>query len=105
MRIGAMVDSPMRDRQLMDRVTGSAEAVAKKIANRFPGLGQAAWDRWLVSVPSPWRDVLVKLEEPRVSLYANSLGTTHPVSEKRIAKALARCRPPRGGGEAPGRTF
>ncbi|MCT2183878.1 ATP-dependent RNA helicase HrpA [Brevibacterium casei] len=88
-RIGAMVDSPMRDRQLMDRVTGSAEAVAKKIANRFPGLGQAAWDRWLVSVPSPWRDVLVKLEELRVSLYANSLGTTHPVSEKRIAKALA----------------
>ena len=29
------------------------------------------------------------LEELRVSLYANSLGTAHPVSEKRIAKALA----------------
>ncbi|RAD10377.1 ATP-dependent RNA helicase HrpA, partial [Burkholderia multivorans] len=43
-RIGAMVDSPMRDRQLMDRVTGSAEAVSTKIANRFPGLGQAAGD-------------------------------------------------------------
>lgn len=88
-RIGAMVDSPMRDRQLMDRVTGSAEAVAKKIGNRFPGLGQATWDRWLISVPSTWRDVLVQLEELRVSLYANALGTTHPVSEKRIAKALA----------------
>lgn len=88
-RIGAMVDSPMRDRQLMDRVTGSAEAVAKKIGTRFPGLGQEPWDRWLVSVPSTWRDVLVQLEELRVSLYANALGTTHPVSEKRIAKALA----------------
>ena len=88
-RIGAMQDSPMRDRQLMDRVTGSAEAVAKKLATRFPGLGSEPWNRWLVAVPSEWRAVLVQLEELRVSLYANGLGTPQPVSEKRIAKALA----------------
>jgi ATP-dependent helicase HrpA len=29
------------------------------------------------------------IEELRVSLFANGLGTAHPVSEKRIRKAMA----------------
>ncbi|MDN6123570.1 MAG: DUF3418 domain-containing protein, partial [Brevibacterium sp.] len=57
--------------------------------SRFPELAKADWSRIVASAPSDWRDVLVMLEELRVSLYANSLGTAHPVSEKRVAKALA----------------
>ena len=88
-RIDGMQNSPMRDKQLMDRISGSSDAVLKKVGNRFPELAKANWSRIVVSVPSEWRDVIIMLEELRVSLYANSLGTAHPVSEKRIAKALA----------------
>ncbi|MDN5552082.1 MAG: DUF3418 domain-containing protein, partial [Brevibacterium sp.] len=88
-RIDGMQNSPMRDKQLMDRVSGSTDSVMKKVGNRFPELSKADWSRIVVSVPSEWRDVIVMLEELRVSLYANSLGTAHPVAEKRIAKALA----------------
>ncbi|MDN6132876.1 MAG: ATP-dependent RNA helicase HrpA [Brevibacterium sp.] len=88
-RIEGMQNSPMRDKQLMDRISGSNEAVMKKVGSRFPELAKADWSRIVASAPSDWRDVLVMLEELRVSLYANSLGTAHPVSEKRVAKALA----------------
>ncbi|GAA1873916.1 ATP-dependent RNA helicase HrpA [Brevibacterium marinum] len=88
-RIDGMQKSPTRDKQLMDRVTGSSDAVMKKVGGRFPESAKADWSQVLVSVPSDWRDVIIMLEELRVSLYANSLGTAHPVSEKRIAKALA----------------
>lgn len=88
-RIDGMQNSPMRDKQLMDRVSGSADSVMKKVGNRFPELAKSDWSKIVVSVPSEWRDVIIMLEELRVSLYANSLGTAHPVSEKRIAKALA----------------
>ncbi|WP_258771843.1 ATP-dependent RNA helicase HrpA [Brevibacterium aurantiacum] len=88
-RIDGMQNSPMRDKQLMDRVSGSTDSVMKKVGNRFPELSKADWSKVVVSVPSEWRDVIIMLEELRVSLYANSLGTAHPVSEKRIAKALA----------------
>ncbi|WP_233430420.1 MULTISPECIES: ATP-dependent RNA helicase HrpA [Brevibacterium] len=88
-RIEGMQNSPMRDKQLMDRISGSADAVMKKVGNRFPELAKADWSQIVVSVPSQWRETIIMLEELRVSLYANSLGTAHPVSEKRIAKALA----------------
>lgn len=88
-RIGGMQDSPIRDKQLMDRVTGSQDVVDKKVANRFPELAKADWSQVLVALPNDWREVFIMVEELRVSLYANSLGTAHPVSEKRIAKALA----------------
>jgi ATP-dependent helicase HrpA len=88
-RIGGMQDSPIRDKQLMDRVTGVSDDVAKKIGNRFPRLAKADWSQLIVSLPGDWVDVVVMVEELRVSLFANSLGTAHPVSEKRIAKALA----------------
>ncbi|MGO3022720.1 MAG: ATP-dependent RNA helicase HrpA [Brevibacterium sp.] len=88
-RIGGMQDSPIRDKQLMDRVTGCSSDVVKKIGNRFPALAKAEWSQLIVSLPTEWVEVVVMLEELRVSLFANSLGTAHPVSEKRIAKALA----------------
>lgn len=88
-RIGGMQDSPIRDKQLMDRVTGCSSDVVKKIGNRFPTLAKAEWSQLIVSLPAGWVEVLVMLEELRVSLFANSLGTAHPVSEKRIAKSLA----------------
>ena len=73
----------------MDRVTTSSESVTKKIGNRFPALAKAEWSQLIVSLPEDWVEVVLMLEELRVSLFANSLGTAHPVSEKRIAKALA----------------
>ncbi|AZU00301.1 MAG: ATP-dependent RNA helicase HrpA [Brevibacterium linens] len=88
-RIGGMQDSPIRDKQLMDRVTGCSSDVVKKIGNRFPALAKAEWSQLIVSLPTEWVEVVVMAEELRVSLFANSLGTAHPVSEKRIAKALA----------------
>ncbi|UVI37298.1 ATP-dependent RNA helicase HrpA [Brevibacterium spongiae] len=88
-RIGGMQDSPIRDKQLMDRVTNCSDDVVKKIGNRFPSLAKAEWPQLLVSLPTAWVDMVLMIEELRVSLFANSLGTAHPVSEKRIAKALA----------------
>ncbi|SMY02794.1 protein of unknown function (DUF3418), partial [Brevibacterium sp. Mu109] len=60
-----------------------------KIGNRFPALAKGEWSQLIVSLPTEWVEVVVMAEELRVSLFANSLGTAHPVSEKRIAKALA----------------
>ena len=88
-RIGGMQDSPIRDKQLMDRVAGCGDDVVKKIGNRFPALARAEWSQLIASLPEAWLEVVTMLEELRVSLFANSLGTAHPVSEKRIAKALA----------------
>ena len=88
-RIGGMQDSPIRDKQLMDRVTGCGNDVLKKIGNRFPALAKTEWSQLIVSLPDAWVEVVLMVEELRVSLFANSLGTAHPVSEKRIAKALA----------------
>lgn len=88
-RIGGMQDSPIRDKQLMDRVTVSTDEVVKKIAKRFPKVARDDWSAVIVSLPHDWVEVVLMLEELRVSLFANSLGTAHPVSEKRISKALA----------------
>jgi ATP-dependent helicase HrpA len=69
----------LRDRQLMDQVTGLEEAVLHQLAalpeGRPPGerLRRA---RWMV-------------EEYRVSLRAQQLGTDGPVSDQRIRKLLA----------------
>ncbi len=72
-------DDVLRDRQLMDQVTGVQEAVLHQLAalpeGRPPGerLRRA---RWL-------------LEEYRVSLFAQQLGTDGPVSDQRIRTLLA----------------
>ncbi|QIG41594.1 ATP-dependent RNA helicase HrpA [Nocardioides anomalus] len=68
-----------RDRQLMDRITGLQDAYLHQLAalpdGRPPGerLRRARW----------------MLEELRVSLWAQQLGTAHPVSEERVRKALS----------------
>ncbi|MCW2853234.1 MAG: ATP-dependent helicase HrpA, partial [Nocardioides sp.] len=67
-----------QDRQLMDRVTELQEAYLHQVAalpeGRPPGarLREARW----------------MLEEYRVSLWAQQLGTPYPVSDKRLRKAL-----------------
>ncbi len=72
-------DDVLRDRQLMDQVTSIEEAVLHRLAalpeGRPPGerLRRA---RWMV-------------EEYRVSLWAQQLGTDGPVSDQRIRSLLA----------------
>ena len=54
----------------------------------------AAYDRMLSALPEERRgdddvnEILWKIEELRVSLFAQSLGTAIPVSEKRVLKAI-----------------
>jgi ATP-dependent RNA helicase HrpA len=68
-----------RDRALMDRVTDLQESYLHQVAalpsGRPPGerLRQARW----------------MLEELRVSLWAQQLGTAYPISEQRVRAALS----------------
>jgi ATP-dependent helicase HrpA len=68
-----------RDRQLMDQVADLQDAYLHQVAalpdGRPPGAGLRKV-RWM-------------LEEFRVSLWAQQLGTAYPVSDQRIRKALA----------------
>ncbi|WP_425836774.1 ATP-dependent RNA helicase HrpA [Microbacterium sp. PA5] len=78
-RVSGLADNPGRDRQRMTEYERVAAAFAEAggtiplPADAPPALVRA---RWL-------------LEEFRVSLYAQRLGTAEPVSPQRIAKALA----------------
>jgi ATP-dependent helicase HrpA len=67
-----------RDRQLMDQVASLQAAYLHKVdalpPGRLPGAGLVRV-RWM-------------LEELRVSLWDQTLGTAHPVSETRVRKAL-----------------
>jgi ATP-dependent helicase HrpA len=77
-RLDKLPAAPERDRQLQRQVEALEERYAKLA--RFDGSGEV---RWL-------------LEELRVSLFAQSLGTAEPVSEQRLRKALDRLVPARG---------
>jgi ATP-dependent helicase HrpA len=68
-----------RDRQLMDQVAGVQEAWLHAVAAVPPG------QPW----PAKLRTVRWMLEEYRVSLWAQELGTRGSVSDQRIRKALA----------------
>ena len=74
-RLDKLPAAPARDRQLRRQVTALEE--------RYAGL--ARFD--------PDGDVRWLLEELRVSLFAQSLGTAEPVSEQRVRKALDRLVP------------
>lgn len=69
-----------RDRQLMDQVSGLQEAWLHAVA-ALPD-GQPA--------PQHLRDARWLLEEYRVSLFAQQLGTREKVSDQRIRKVMAR---------------
>ena len=71
---------PERDRALMDRVTALQDGYLHRVA--------ALTDPRVV--PAGLVEVRWMLEELRVSLWAQQLGTGRPVSEQRVAKALAR---------------
>jgi len=76
-RLDKLAAAPARDRQLQRQV--------EAIEERYQGLARFDSDgavRWM-------------LEELRVSLFAQSLGTPEPVSEQRLRKALDRLVPSR----------
>ena len=68
-----------RDRQLMDQVLPLQEAYLHQVAALPDGRPPGA----------ALREVRWMLEEYRVSLFAQHLGTAHPVSDQRIRKAFA----------------
>jgi ATP-dependent helicase HrpA len=78
-RLGSGGAAVQRDRQLMDQITDLQDAYLHQLdalpEGRPPGahLRQVRW----------------MLEEYRVSLWAQQLGTPYPVSDQRIRKALA----------------
>ncbi|MCW2758225.1 MAG: ATP-dependent helicase HrpA, partial [Nocardioidaceae bacterium] len=77
-RVGRLAAETARDRQLMDQV----------------GDLQLAWQHRVDALPADrplgrsLRDVRWQLEELRVSLWAQRLGTSQPVSDTRIRRAL-----------------
>ena len=74
-RLDKLARDPHRDRALMARVALAEQALERLQARRAgPEVTQL---RWLV-------------EELRVSLFAQSLGTPRPVSEQRVMKEIAR---------------
>jgi len=68
-----------RDRQQLDRIADLQEAYLHQVAALPPGRPPSA----------ALREVRWLLEEYRVSLWAQQLGTPRPVSDQRIRKALA----------------
>ena len=78
-RLETLPDAPVRDRERMDRVAGVAAEYEAALAALPPGRS-----------PSPELvEVRWMIEELRVSLFAQTLGTPYPVSEKRILRVLA----------------
>ncbi|SEB58258.1 ATP-dependent helicase HrpA [Nocardioides exalbidus] len=70
----------VRDRQLMDQLSGLQEAWLHAVAALPDGQ----------PVPAHLRDARWLLEEYRVSLFAQALGTREKVSDQRIRKVMAR---------------
>jgi ATP-dependent helicase HrpA len=79
MRIEKAPAGVARDQQLQHQVDLVESAYADLLASLPPAAQRAA----------PVREVAWMIEELRVSLFAQSLGTAHPVSEKRVLKAIA----------------
>jgi ATP-dependent RNA helicase HrpA len=77
-RLDRLPDNPGRDRDLMLQVH-ALQADYERLSEGAPD-GAAG---------GPLQDIRWMLEELRVSFFAQQLGTAHPVSEKRIRKAMA----------------
>ena len=78
-RLDAAELTPARDLELLDRVLPAYDAYLDVV----DALPEGA------PVPAALLDVRWMVEELRVSVFAQQLGTAHPVSEKRIRAALA----------------
>ncbi len=72
-----------RDLERMDQVHGVLDAWLDAVDALPPG----------VAIPPELVAVRWMVEELRVSLFAQTLGTAHPVSEKRVRAALAAAIP------------
>jgi ATP-dependent helicase HrpA len=75
-RLEKLPENPPRDAELMHRVHAVEQSYRELPAS--PG---TAAIRWMI-------------EELRVSFFAQSLGTAHPVSEQRILRAMDESRTP-----------
>jgi ATP-dependent helicase HrpA len=73
-----LTGSVARDRSLMDRVVPLQEAYLNRVRSLPDGHPE----------PAGLRRVRWLLEEYRVSLWAQQLGTAEPVSDTRVRKAL-----------------
>jgi ATP-dependent helicase HrpA len=77
-RLDRLGQNPQRDRQLQDRVA----QVRAEYDQMLAGLPAAGRD------DEPVRHVRWMIEELRVNLFAQALGTAYPVSEQRIYRAM-----------------
>ncbi len=77
-RLEKLASGTRRDSELMARVH-ALEAEYRRLADTLPGDAGVEAVRWM-------------LEELRVSLFAQTLGTAHPVSEQRIRREMDRLR-------------
>jgi ATP-dependent helicase HrpA len=77
-RLDKLASGTRRDAELMARVQ-ALEAEYRRLADAVPGDAGVEAVRWM-------------LEELRVSLFAQTLGTAHPVSEPRIRREMDRLR-------------
>ena len=73
-RLDRLADNPARDRQLMVGLHQVQEEYAQ-LRKELPPSPELAEIRWMV-------------EELRISLFAQTLGTAYPISDKRIYKAM-----------------
>ncbi|MGJ7452438.1 ATP-dependent RNA helicase HrpA [Aquipuribacter sp. MA13-13] len=85
-RLDAAEVDPGRDALLLDKVLPAYDAYLDVVDTLPDG----------VAVPASLLEVRWMVEELRVSVFAQQLGTAHPVSEKRIRNALAAWTAARG---------
>ncbi|MDQ3945987.1 MAG: ATP-dependent RNA helicase HrpA, partial [Actinomycetota bacterium] len=77
-RLDKLAQGTRRDQDLMGRIQALEEEY-RHLRESRPGAAEVEAIRWM-------------LEELRVSLFAQTLGTTHPVSEQRIRREMDRLR-------------
>ncbi len=78
-RLDKLAERPARDRDLMARVHAVRQDCDEALVTGGPGVRASA-----AAAELPWM-----VEELRVSLFAQTVGTAYPISEQRIRKALA----------------
>jgi ATP-dependent helicase HrpA len=83
-RLERVADAPQRDRERMDVVRG--------VQARYDEL-LVAWDTAGGELPDAAIELAWTIEELRISLFAQELGTAEPVSPKRVLAAIAAARP------------